>query len=103
MAFGQLQLTVLIGPTVAVPAPPLVVDALSRVEVTQTDEGRSGFQLSFTAGRGGLLGLVDYPLMLLPLLKPFNRVILVLTFNGNASVKLTPASVSVNKGALEVV
>ena len=78
----QLQLTLLVGPTVAVPAPPLLIDALDSIEVTQTDEGRSGFQITFTAGRGGIIGLMDYPLVSLRLLKPFNRVILILTFNG---------------------
>jgi hypothetical protein len=77
----QLQLTLLVGPTVAVPAPPIMIEALDHVEVTQTDEGRSGFQLTFTAGRGGIIGLMDYPLLILPLLRPFNRVILILTFN----------------------
>ncbi len=78
----QLRLTLLVGPTVAAPAPPVVVEALDKVEVTHTDEGRSGFQLTFTAGRGGIIGLMDYPLVMLPLLKPFNRVILIVTFNG---------------------
>jgi hypothetical protein len=68
----QLRLTLLVGPTVAAPAPPVVVEALDKVEVTHTDEGRSGFQLTFTAGRGGIIGLMDYPLVMLPLLKPFN-------------------------------
>jgi hypothetical protein len=78
----QLRLTLLVGPTVAVPAPPVLIDALDKVEVTHTDEGRSGFQITFTAGRGGIIGLMDYPLVSLPLLRPFNRVILILTFNG---------------------
>ncbi|MGH2354067.1 MAG: hypothetical protein ACRDJN_20875 [Chloroflexota bacterium] len=81
MPLLSLQLTLLIGPTVAVPAPPLVIEALDTVEVTHTDEGRSGFQITFTAGRGGLAGLIDYPLLSLPLLRPMNRVILILTFN----------------------
>src|SRR6266568_6834503 len=82
----QLRLTLLVGPTVAVPAPPILIDALDKVEVTQTDEGRSGFQITFTAGRGGIIGLMDYPPVSLPLLKPFNRVVLILTFNGVPSV-----------------
>jgi hypothetical protein len=77
----SLQLTLLIGPSVAVPAPPMLIEALDHVEVTQTDEGRSGFQITFTAGRGGISGMMDYPLLSLPLLRPFNRVILILTFN----------------------
>jgi hypothetical protein len=75
-------LTLLIGPTVAVPAPLPLADALQQVEVTHSDEGRSGFQLQFAAGRSGPLDLVDYGLLANPLLKPFNRVILVLTMNG---------------------
>src|SRR5437762_10368753 len=86
MAFGQLQLTLLVGPTVALPAPALLIDALDKVEVTQTDEGRSGFQITFTAGRGGMIGLMDYPLVMLPSLRPFSRVMLILTFNGVPSV-----------------
>lgn len=82
----QLRLTLLVGPTVAVPAPPILIEALDKVEVTHTDEGRSGFQITFTAGRGGMIGLMDYPLVSLPLLKPFNRVVLILTFNGVPSV-----------------
>lgn len=74
------HLTLLIGPTIAVPAPLPYVEALQSVEVTHSDEGRSGFQLTFAAGRSGPAGLVDYPLLSLPLLKPFNRVILVVTF-----------------------
>lgn len=75
-------LTLLIGPTVAVPAPLPLTDALQQVEVTHSDEGHSGFQLRFAAGRSGPLDLVDYGLLANPLLKPFNRVILVLTMNG---------------------
>ena len=55
------QITLLIGPTLAVPAPLSLVDALQQVEVTHSEQD-------------GLLAN--------PLLKPFNRVILVLTING---------------------
>lgn len=75
-------LTFLIGPTVAVPAPLPLSDALQQAEVTHSDDGHSGFQLQFAAGRSGPLDLIDYGLLANPLLKPFNRVILVLTMNG---------------------
>jgi len=84
--FLGIQLTLLIGPTVAVPAPPLLSEALQSVEVTHSDEGRSGFQLVFQAGRDPVTGLIDYPLLSLPLLRPFNRVVLIVTFNGIPSV-----------------
>jgi hypothetical protein len=76
-----IHLTLLIGPTVAVPAPLPLLEALQGVEVTHSDEGRSGFQLTFQAGRSGPAGLIDYPLLSLPLLRPNNRVILIATFN----------------------
>jgi hypothetical protein len=76
------QITLLIGPTVAVPAPLPLVDALQQVEVTHSEQQRSGFQLQFAAGRSGPLDRLDYGLLSNPLLKPFNRVILVLTING---------------------
>lgn len=74
-----LNLTLLIGPTVAAPAPSPVIENLASVEVTHSDEGRSGFQLTFNAGRAGLADVLDYSLLTLPLLRPFNRVILVVT------------------------
>jgi hypothetical protein len=74
------MLTVLIGPSVAVPAPPDLVENLQSLEVTHSDEGRSGFQITFEAGRSGPSDLIDYPLLLNPLLKTFNRVVLVVTF-----------------------
>jgi len=75
-------LTLLTGPTVAVPAPPLLVDALDRVEVTNTDSGRSGFQIVFTAGRSGKADLKDFALLSQGLLRAFHRVVLVVSFGG---------------------
>lgn len=74
------HLTILVGPTVAVPAPPLLVERLRSVEVTHSDEARSGFQITFEAGRSGPADILDDPLLSLPLLKPFNRMILIVTF-----------------------
>jgi hypothetical protein len=80
MSILGTTLTLLIGPTVAVPAPPTVIENLRRVEVTTSDDARSGFQLTFDAGRSGPLDAIDYPLLVNPLLKPFNRVILLVVF-----------------------
>jgi hypothetical protein len=80
MSILGTTLTLLIGPTVAVPAPPTLIENLRRVEVTTSDDARSGFQLTFDAGRSGPADLVDYPLLASPLLKPFNRVILLVVF-----------------------
>jgi hypothetical protein len=77
----SVQLTLLMGPTVPVPAPPTVVEALDSVEVSHGDEGRSGFQLSFQVGRAGQSDLVDYAVLALPQFKPFARVVIMVTFN----------------------
>jgi hypothetical protein len=82
MALLGTYLTLLIGPTVAVPAPVTLMENLERVEVTTSDSERSGFQLVFAAGRSGPGDLVDFPLLTVPLLRPFNRVVLVVTFSG---------------------
>jgi hypothetical protein len=81
-----IHLTLLIGPTVAVPAPPPYLEALQRLQVTHNDTGRSGFQMTFQAGRPGLSAALDYPLLALPLLKMFNRVIMIVTINAMPSV-----------------
>jgi hypothetical protein len=81
-----IHLTLLVGPTVAVPAPLALTEALVGAEVTHSDEGRSGFQLTFQVGRSGPSDLADYPLIAGPLLRPFNRVILVVLFNATPRV-----------------
>lgn len=75
----------LIGPTVPVPAPAFLVEALDKVEVTESSAERSGFQLTFRAGRGGGL-LSEYPLLANPLLKPGMRVILAVNLGAVAQV-----------------
>ena len=79
MSLLGVRLTMLIGPTVPVLAPPPLLEALQSVEVTHSDEGRSGFQIVFAAGRGER-DLLDYGLLSSPLLKPSNRVVLVVSF-----------------------
>jgi hypothetical protein len=86
MSLLGIHLTLLIGPTVAVPAPPTLMEALQSVEVTHRDEGQSGFQIVFQVGRSGPADLLDYALLANPLLKPFNRAIVVVTFNAKPAV-----------------
>jgi len=86
MQLLSTTLTLLLGPTVPVPAPPDLVDALDHVEVSTADRGRSGFQLTFSAGRSGPADLVDYPLLSRPALRPFSRVVLLVTFGGPPKV-----------------
>jgi hypothetical protein len=81
MSLLGIQLTLLIGESVPVPAPPTLMEALVKVEITHSDDARSGFQITFQAGRSGKADFLDYPLLSSPLLKPCNRVILIVTFN----------------------
>lgn len=76
-----IHLTLLIGPTVPVPAPLPLTESLEEVKVTHSDSGRSGFQITFTVGRGGLADLLDYQLLTLPLLRAYSRVVLIATFS----------------------
>lgn len=75
-----IPLTVWIGTTVPTPAPPLLLEALENIQVSTSDSGRSGFQISFSAGRN-TSDLIDDPLLLSPLLRPFSRVLLLVNFN----------------------
>jgi hypothetical protein len=81
-----IHLRLLIGPSIAVPAPASLTEALVSAEVTHSEEGHSGFQLTFQAGRSGPMDIVDYPLLQNPLLRTFNRVILMVTFDATPSV-----------------
>lgn len=75
-------MTFLIGP-ISVPLPvPLPESSIISVEITNTDEGRDGFQLTFFVGRSIPADILDYPLIRDRLLQPFNRVIIVLTISG---------------------
>lgn len=79
-----LHLTLLIGPVVPVPAPQVVIDALTSVQVTTNDVGQSGFQLQFTLGTRSPL----HTLFLLaggsPI--PLVRCIIIITLNGTPHV-----------------
>ncbi len=79
MSLLGTTLALWIGPTVPVPPPIPVTEALHSVQVTARDSGRSGFQLTFRAGRGET-DLLDYGLLGSRLLKPFNRVLMVVQF-----------------------
>jgi hypothetical protein len=76
-----IHLGLLLGPSVAVIPPVDIAEALTGATVTQNDRGRSGFQLTFEVGRSGPVDLLDYGLLLNPLLRPFNRVVLTVSFS----------------------
>lgn len=78
-----VYLTLLVGPTVPVPAPKEVVDALTGVTVTVAAGTRSGFQLTFTLSNRSPL---QTAFLLMAGQTPLLRVILMLTINGQPQV-----------------
>lgn len=75
-----VNLSLLVGQTIPIPATPEIAEAVQSVSVTHNDEGRSGFQIVLQVGRVGPTDLLDYRLLLNPLLQPFNRVVLTVLF-----------------------
>lgn len=80
MAIQRVQITLLAGPTVPLPVPRPVTEALQSLQVTTSVGARSGFQLTFTVSNRSplhtllLLAANQSPLAL--------RVVLVATVNG---------------------
>lgn len=81
-----VHLSLLIGPTLPLPATADIAEAVQSVSVTQNDEGRSGFQIVLQVGRLGAADTRDYRLVQNPLLRPFNRVILTVMFGALSQV-----------------
>lgn len=84
MLEGNINLSLMIGPLVPIPAPRVVIEALREVTVTTSDEGRSGFQLTFGID-------TQSPLQTFFLLAggspiPVLRVIIVVTLKGTPHV-----------------
>jgi len=81
---SSVQLTLLMGPVIAVPVPSSVLDSLESVEVHIVDIGESGFELTFSIDKQSPLQILFLLTGGLPLL--FMRCILVATVNGVANV-----------------
>jgi hypothetical protein len=79
-----IDLTLMIGPLVPVPAPREVLDALASVEVKSTSEGKSGFTLKFTLSAHSSL----HTLFVLSggSVAPIIRVVIAVTVNGSPEV-----------------
>ncbi|HEV7786180.1 MAG TPA: hypothetical protein VGQ28_12630 [Thermoanaerobaculia bacterium] len=76
-----IHFTVLLGPKVPVPAPPNLLEAVEEVEVTHSEDHASAFRITLRIGRSSPLDLIDYSVLANPLLlKPWNRVVLLVTF-----------------------
>jgi hypothetical protein len=85
---SAISLTIYLGVDKPAPAPRELTEALESVEVTLTDSDRSGFKMVFQVGRSGADETKDYKLLDIlndpRYFTPLNRVILVVTLNGNA-------------------
>jgi hypothetical protein len=81
-----IQLTLLAGRTVPVPAPGLLMEALESVEVSRSANSRSGFQLIFDVGSTSGTKGAALKLAAKQLLAAFNRLILMVTLGGRPSV-----------------
>lgn len=80
------QLTVLAGPTVPLPLPAPLAGRLVSVSSKETDDARSGFSLTFDAGRSGPAELMDVPLLSHPGLLTGSRVSIVVTVSAMPQV-----------------
>ena len=74
-----IYLTLMVGPVVPVPVPQVVVDALTSVEITSSDDKPSGFQLNFTLSNKSPLHTI---FLIAAGQTPLLRVILMATLNG---------------------
>lgn len=78
-----IRLQLLVGETVPLPAPGPVMDALTEIEVTNSDRDFDAFGLSFSLGRDSV---VDYGLLQEGYLSPPNRVIITVIINAMPEV-----------------
>lgn len=81
-----IQLTLLIGPIIAVPAPRIVIEALSAVEVRTSTDAASGFQLTFEFNNKSELNTIFLiaAANTASIGTPALRVMLIVTLNGSA-------------------
>ncbi|NJL09392.1 MAG: hypothetical protein HC908_01710 [Calothrix sp. SM1_7_51] len=81
-----INLNLSIGPNNPRPAPDWMIEAVDKIQVTQSVDGKSGFQITLMAGRSSSGEFGDDKLLSSDLLNPFNRVILTVTFGAIARV-----------------
>lgn len=85
MTLANIQLSLLIGQLMPLPAPAELMRALQSVSINQSYDGPGGFQIVFRAERGAALSL-DYALFNNPRLKPGSRVVLTAAIKGTPRV-----------------
>jgi len=82
MADQGVRLQLLLGPTLPVPAPGEVMNALVSIEVTNNDRERDGFQMTFDLDRSNQ----EYTLLQSGLLEPQNRVLILVLMGARSYV-----------------
>ena len=85
MGAPGILVSILAGPTVPLPLPATFAARWRSARVTETDEERSAFTLTFDAGRSGPGAALDSPMMTSPVVTGA-RVVLVVTFGVVPSV-----------------
>ncbi len=83
MLRGNVHLSLMIGPVIAVPVPKPVVDALKSVEISQNTNEASGFSIQFALDNKSVLNTL---LLLLGEVGPFIRIIIIVQVNGIPNV-----------------
>lgn len=78
MTILGIRLTLLAGPTVPSPPPRSLMESLASVEVTHSDEARSGFQIIFQVGKDQQ-NYLDYAPLTSSQFKPFSRVMILVS------------------------
>lgn len=76
MSIASIQLQLLIGKIVPLPAPEIIMKALQSIDITQSQT--TGFQMNFQVERATSLA-PDFPLFSSSLLQPGNRVVISVT------------------------
>lgn len=79
MPEGRFTLTLMMGPTIAVPVPRPVTDALTSAQVTTSAGQPGGFQLTFAVSKDSVINRTLLPT---GLFDPKTRVILTVVVNG---------------------
>lgn len=79
---SSILCTVSIGPTIPVPLPANLTEVIHEIEVIHRDKERSGFKISFYAGRQNTTtNTLDYSILQSPQIQLFNRVNILVSFN----------------------
>ncbi|WP_428268597.1 hypothetical protein [Haliangium sp.] len=81
-----MNVTLWAGAVVPRPVPLAVSEALEDIEVVQSSDARSGFQLSLRTDRKGLSGALDFRQIASPALRPLNRLMIAVALGGIPSV-----------------